>query len=721
MTTFTSKFTTICSVAVLALGMAACGGGGNGDDPVAMDPAPMTPTLDFSDVTDGQEIPAGAYTVTGLPDDTPEGAITIPAGMTESFGGVDFTCADDTDCTVTRAGDTLTTTGAFTVAIADTAPVDPGPTDPPPTPVAVDLSDVTDGYMAEATTVEIAPGMTADVGDITFTCPTDGGACMVEVMADGTATSTGGMATAMNSAAYQSTVTMKMNLANQRTDISSAITAAQMAVDAVHDDSTDEQVDAAATEIMGARVAIAGASDVPDEEKAANTRTVDAIMAQLTTAKTARMAAQDAANEEQRMADAAMAATAAKLYAGIGETPLASGNDDGARDAGYGTGDDANNIALTIDGANPGFDADDDTTATLTEDKKTTVSDNYGWEGKRYTAEPDGDAGTYEAIVYSNVEDPEEGRKFGSTAEVTPTGDFEYVLTAADATNPGETATLVTGSAGTDTQAELDVQARIASPSFNQSAGSKEFELPANTQRVMISGSYHGVSGTYNCSPTADETCSATVAAEGFALGGGTWTFKPGNSNALIMSAEDTVYESYGWWLHKSESGETFTASAFVDTFGTAEPIGNIINALQGTATYMGGAAGKYALSSSTGGTNDAGHFTARATLEADFTNNEGDNGITGTLDNFMGADDQPRNWEVELKGTPISDTGTFSDTVDGTVWTIDGTDADAAGQWSGSLQDNGDDGVPKVATGTFHSTYGTAGRMVGGFGADKR
>ena len=327
MTTFTSKFTTICSVAVLALGMAACGGGGNGDDPVAMDPAPMTPTLDFSDVTDGQEIPAGAYTVTGLPDDTPEGAITIPAGMTESFGGVDFTCADDTDCTVTRAGDTLTTTGAFTVAIADTAPVDPGPTDPPPTPVAVDLSDVTDGYMAEATTVEIAPGMTADVGDITFTCPTDGGACMVEVMADGTATSTGGMATAMNSAAYQSTVTMKMNLANQRTAISSAITAARTAVASVNNDSTDEQVEAAATAITDARVAIAGASDVPDEEKAANTGTVDAIMAQLSTAKTARMVAQDAADKADEAERMAMAATAAKLYAGIGGDPLASTGD----------------------------------------------------------------------------------------------------------------------------------------------------------------------------------------------------------------------------------------------------------------------------------------------------------------------------------------------------------------------------------------------------------
>ena len=37
------------------------------------------------------------------------------------------------------------------------------------------------------------------------------------------------------------------------------------------------------------------------------------------------------------------------------------------------------------------------------------------------------------------------------------------------------------------------------------------------------------------------------------------------------------------------------------------------------------------------------------------------------------------------------------------------------------SLQDNGDDDVPKVATGTFFSKYGTAGNMVGGFGATKQ
>ena len=139
-----------------------------------------------------------------------------------------------------------------------------------------------------------------------------------------------------------------------------------------------------------------------------------------------------------------------------------------------------------------------------------------------------------------------------------------------------------------------------------------------------------------------------------------------------------------------------------------------------GTATYTGGAAGKYALRSSTGGTNDAGHFTANAMLEADFN----DDMITGTIDGFVGADGESRDWSVELMESGVGDTGIILGS-DGTgdqmmtVWTIGGTDGDAAGGWQGTLQNNGDDGVPKVGTGTFYSEFGEAGKMVGAFGVN--
>ncbi|MDE0211538.1 MAG: hypothetical protein OXJ64_16855, partial [Boseongicola sp.] len=54
-------------------------------------------------------------------------------------------------------------------------------------------------------------------------------------------------------------------------------------------------------------------------------------------------------------------------------------------------------------------------------------------------------------------------------------------------------------------------------------------------------------------------------------------------------------------------------------------------------------------------------------------------------------------------------------------VGTSGGRAAAAAGVWRGAPPHNGDDGVPKVATGTFNSMYGTDGKIVGGFGANKQ
>ncbi len=483
--------------------------------------------------------------------------------------------------------------------------------------------------------------------------------------------------------------------AAQRTAIMEAVTAARTAVGMVDDDATDAEVKAADDAVADLKAAIDGAVNLPegDTDVASAEGTLATLEGQLASAKTSRMAAIAA---KQTADDKAMMATASKLYKGL-EHGL--GNTDNIR---TGASDADGVISVTIGTA---------TAVALAEDKKTPVAANHGWAGKRHTAEPDDD-GMYEAMVYSNVGAPTEGKKFGSAAAVTTDGDFEYQLTD--------------GALAIDTS-DAAVAGRVDSPSFDQPAGTKVFKKGANEVAKMISGSYHGVSGTYSCTPTTDtNACSATVAADGFTLGGGTWTFKPADPNAKVMSTSDTVYASYGWWIHKSEDGNTFTASAFATARGTVPAASGITN-LRGTATYMGGAAGKYALYSSTGGTNDAGHFTARATLEADFNANM----ITGTIDNFMGADGEARNWSVELMKQGIGDTGIIlGDDGAGTAgtdekmtkWTIDGTAAAAAGQWSGALYDNDStSGVPKVGTGTFHSTYSTSGRMVGAFGVNKQ
>ena len=422
----------------------------------------------------------------------------------------------------------------------------------------------------------------------------------------------------------------------------------------------------------------------------------------------AAAAKKKADDEAAAMKMAEMIATAAKLYDGIsmpmGDTSNPAATDRAAAYNAAGTG-----IEVFIGNGDAA-----PTPIPLSEDKKTMVADNHGWEGKRYADPAGGDM--VEAMVYSNVEAPTMGKKF--SAEYT-LGDDDGMVTI-------------------DTAATATPASRVGGSSFDHSSGVKRFPLPSPNPTsqtvVVIPGSYHGVAGTYSCTPDG-AVCAANVAAKGFQLGtvpDGTnstfspsstaWTFKPSNAEARVMDSADIMYASYGWWIRKAANDGPFTASAFVDEKGdVAEASG--LNALNGKATYMGGAAGKYALSSSTGGTNDAGHFTARAMLEANFTTNTSTdtttNAITGMIDMFMGADGMPRDWSVKLNGSPIADDGEISDTSNGTVWTIGEDAAKASGNWTGSLRNNGTDGVPQVATGTFYTEYGTAGKMVGAFGAN--
>ena len=432
----------------------------------------------------------------------------------------------------------------------------------------------------------------------------------------------------------------------------------------------------------------------------------------------ARLRAMQQAEEQRKAREEAarMAALAAKLHAGIyaptedgtGGTPAAAD----IRFAGYSSTGDAihvqNGVAIADAKA-------------LSEDEDTPVAALHGWAGKRYHRMMPNE-GTYEAHVYSHVGEPTMGAKFNAGAVALPeVGDL-------DGTS-GETGILssLTG-----------YEALVASDRFDQGAGTKEFEKPVNAERVMFSGTYYGVPGDYYCMPDSDSTCAARKAAKGFKLGNtldsdntfteGGWTFKPSNPEARVMSTPDAVYASYGWWLHKSQDDRTYTASAFVDTKGTVDPATGL-GALNGTATYSGGAVGKYALSSSTGGTNDAGHFTAEATLEANFTTDK----ITGTVHNFMGADGMSRDWSVELMESAIGDTGLIRRSDDDnsdlaatdpgamTKWTIGGTAASASGEWSGTLYEPGADTVPAIATGTFYTEYGSSGKMVGAFGVNKQ
>ena len=454
---------------------------------------------------------------------------------------------------------------------------------------------------------------------------------------------------------------------------------------------TQAQIDDVNAAIMGLQAALRAAADVDDAVKAGYHPQITDAQGAVSRAETALMTMQ---NEAAMEAAAAMAATASKLYAGIGATPL----------TGHAVTVDGTSGVWSVDPAAVG--AVDLANQALEADEDTMVPDNHGWEGSRHTASGDGVVGTYEAVIYSHPDDP----------TVTEGAAFSTAYTLTD----GETAdvTTLTGHA----------TSRVASPSFDQDAGLKAFKPGTNDIRIMLGGSYQGVPGTYYCTPSDRAVgCTADVADMGFTLAGGTWTFKPTNPAMKLMdtSADDTDYASYGWWLHKSEDGDTYTASAFAVYRGTAPTVD--IAALRGTATYTGGAAGKYSLRGDTGGTNDAGHFTADVTLEAEFGTAHK---ISGTVDNFTGGDGESRDWSVALGDSVVSGAGVIAGDPDDstdtdpqmTTWTIGDVAGDAAGQWSGNLHEEGDDGVPAIATGTFSSTFGDSGndgRMVGAFGVN--
>ena len=244
----------------------------------------------------------------------------------------------------------------------------------------------------------------------------------------------------------------------------------------------------------------------------------------------------------------------------------------------------------------------------------------------------------------------------------------------------------------------------------------------SDDQKKNQPGSINDIAGTFSCTGT----CSVQAAAGGTTLTG-TWTF----STSATASRPDTDYLYFGWWVHKNDKDEPLAASAFAVRHGsdnTKIALSTGLNALGGSATYEGAAAGKYADLNQRVGTATGGHFIADAMLEATFEAAGGTTkgGVKGTIDNFRlndGSDDP--DWSVAL-GNKDDFTNTDSTT---TTWSIGESEGTADGNWTVSFYDEqpgnapGGDGsnIPTTATGTFHSEFGSDLKMVGAFGANKK
>ncbi len=354
----------------------------------------------------------------------------------------------------------------------------------------------------------------------------------------------------------------------------------------------------------------------------------------------------------------------------------------------------------------------------LTE-SSTSVASLHGWEGSEQTGKPAenaaGDSGTYTARLYSNVGEANDGGKFNADGTLDADDDGTFDSGVLTFSNGGQAT-------------------RVASPKFDSevpSVGPKFYGLPdPNPQQATrikpIEGKYYGVSGSYTCAPTNDDACSVTKKSGGYMLAGA-WTFTPNDPEDTVTEMPDTVYEVYGWWLHEDANGKA-TASAFQTKRGDPSAGRNalaLVGLVAGTATYKGGAAGKYAIRA--GSTNDAGHFIADATLEADFE----DDMVSGTINNFrVGDDEDSRDWSIALEksgfdnGSGLIKGSNGTGTAKMTTWKMKDTDTNAtkSGAWEGqfysSIPANMDGaGTPRSATGIFHSEYNNTGRMVGAFG----
>ena len=406
---------------------------------------------------------------------------------------------------------------------------------------------------------------------------------------------------------------------------------------------------------------------------------------------------QDAADAEAEATRKAMAATEKALRAALAG-PAAGGN------ALANIGDPALSAAgLEIDAAEgAGALAVGGNPETVTLKAGASAGSLDGWAGMNYALTTGtGDAKvTNEAVVYINQGSP------ASQSFVEKYGDETNYMASSRTFDVAEAA-----------------DANIKAAAF-PTAGQMSY-----TGAQDIPGTYDGAPGRYTCA----SDCSATFNATGIALSTN-WMFV--HESGARISTPDAAYLYFGWWVSKDSEDAPTAASAFAGEVGDVDGTGDTASGaeLTGSATYVGNAAGKFAMSNPLDGTGNFGHFTADAELTANFGAIEAgnENGVTGMIDNFRlndGSEDP--GWSVKLNNSTAwtADGVVTGPTAEGTVWSINDNESDASGSWSGTMYDempgNAPDGdgsnIPTTVTGTFYSEFSTVGQMVGAFGADKQ
>ena len=177
-----------------------------------------------------------------------------------------------------------------------------------------------------------------------------------------------------------------------------------------------------------------------------------------------------------------------------------------------------------------------------------------------------------------------------------------------------------------------------------RASGSVSYRTNAqNETTATLSGSFDGAGGKFTCEGDSS-LCSATIT-RGVPDFTGTWTFKPGSLTNGVTLRQDAEFLYFGIW--QSMPGATSDAHDFqVIHGGNPDSYTGAAGALSGTATFRGGAIGKYVTRHQVGRNARIGTFTADAELNAVFGASPT---LAGTIRNFREGGSDLGGWLVTL------------------------------------------------------------------------
>ena len=226
------------------------------------------------------------------------------------------------------------------------------------------------------------------------------------------------------------------------------------------------------------------------------------------------------------------------------------------------------------------------------------------------------------------------------------------------------------------------------------------------TGSVSRGGTYNGYSGTFSCVGTQTTGCNMAAGANNALTGvTGDWTFKA-NATAAGTPAQDAEFLYFGIWATDptlATAAHTFNWIAGGDGDVETQQIdtahfGALATTLTGgTATFNGGAVGRYLLRNQVGRVDRIGTFTATASFTANFTNDT----LEGSITEFKEGGTALVGWNVFLGSSPTAAAGLDAAGTTGTpVATASIGGVSATGAWAATLHGSNNPGYTAFGTG---------------------